>query len=189
MRTRALVSSFAAALLVIGLAGCQPGLLAPSGEDVDVPGLQHPGETEPSASEGEPDEPPTQSPIGGGEALDVTCEEVFTLDQLYEFDANFTPVDEIERDLPPVFGTIADADGIVCAYSHVTAEQVLLIGVAPRGTDLGEDEGYTNEVGIGTVAEEFGGYVVAVGSTYFGDPSDADGLIETVSLNMPDPEN
>lgn len=187
MRIRALAVPAALAFLAIGLTGCQPGLLAPSDDD-HIPGLQQPDESpEPSASEGEPEEPPTQSAIGDGDALDVTCEEVFTLDQLYEFDPNFTPTDAIERDLPPVFETISDAEGVVCAYAHVTAEQVLLVGVAPSGTDLGDDGGYTNEVGIGTVAEEFGGYVVAVGSTYFGDASDADGLIETVSLNMPEP--
>ncbi|WP_293695652.1 hypothetical protein [uncultured Agrococcus sp.] len=187
MRIRALVAPVALALVTIGLTGCQPGLLAPA-DDEHVPGLQDPSATpEPSASEGEPEEPPTQSPLGGGDALDVTCEEVLTLDQLYDFDPNFTPTDEAARDLPPVFETIADADGIVCAFTHVTAEQMLLVGVAPSGTELGDDEGYTNEVGIGTVAEEFGGYVVAVGSTYFGDPSDAEGLVETVSLNMPDP--
>lgn len=185
MPSRKLVSSCAAVLLIFGLSACQPGLLAVP-DEVEVPGQQQPGETTPTASEGEPDEAPSQAPVEQGDALDVTCEQVFTLEQLYEFDANFTPVDNLERDLPPVFETIADADGTVCAFSHVTSDQVLVIGVAPRDTDLGDDEGYTNEVGIGTVAEQFAGYVIAVGSTYFGDPSDADNLIDTVAVNVSD---
>ena len=193
MRRRVLVAPVVLLALSSALTGCQPGLLAL--DDPDAPPVTGPSE-EPTASaeetvedpsvspssEGEPSEAPTQAPVGGGDAIGFTCEQVFTLEQLYDFDPNFTPADEPGRELPQVFVQIGDDEGIVCAYRHVTSEALLLVGVAPG--DSGIEPGYTNEVGIGTTAATAGDYVVAVGSTYFGAAGDADSLIDQVTGNV-----
>ena len=192
MRSRALLAPAALVALVFALTGCQPGLLAPDGDDAptaeptETPApTTLPVEEDPAASpdsEGEPSEAPSQEPISGDDAIGFTCEQVLTLDQLYDFDQNFTPADEAGRDLPSVFQSIGDEDGIVCAYRHVTAEAVLLVGVAGGSSSV--VTGYTNEVGIGTTAAAAGEYIVAVGSTYFGSAGDADSLVQQVSGNL-----
>ena len=144
MRTRALLPVALLAAAALGLSGCQAGLLAPTvsesaspsaSSDVEAPSTQQP---EPSASEGEPSEAPSQSPVAPGEAVDFTCEEVFTLQQLYDFDPNFALADDPGIPLPAAFELIADNGGLVCAYRHVTANAVLLIGVGPEAVDYGE---------------------------------------------------
>ncbi|MGO1406478.1 MAG: hypothetical protein ACTIKK_09895 [Agrococcus casei] len=195
MRTRALLPLALFAAAALGLTGCQAGLLAPTPSETEVAPsgaapVESPSEEaseespEESPSEGEPDEAPSQEPLSPGEAVDFTCESLFTLQQLYEYDPNFTPSNEAPAELPAAFSAIADAGGLVCAFQHVTAGALLLVGIAPEDADLGEASGYTNNGVIGTETAEAGEYVIAVGSDRFGKEGDAAGLLQQVSGNV-----
>lgn len=190
MRTRALLPAALLAAAALGLTGCQAGLLAPTesesatpsaSNDVEAPSTEQP---EPSASEGEPSEAPSQSPVSPGEAVDFTCEEAFTLQQLYDFDPNFALADDPGIPLPAAFELIADNGGLVCAYSHVTSGALMLIGVGPAGTDYSEGSTYTNDGNIGVEYRQTESYGIAAGSTYFGSEGDAVPILDQVEANI-----
>lgn len=190
MRTRALLHLALFAAAALGLTGCQAGLLAPNPGDNPAPSpssdVEAPSTSEPeaSASEGEPSEAPSQSPVAPGEAVDFTCEEVFTLQQLYDFDPNFALADDPGIPLPSAFQLIADNDGLVCAYSHVTSNALLLIGVGPEGTDYSDGTTYTNMGHVGVEYRQTESYGIAAGSTYFGSEGDAAGILDQIEANV-----
>lgn len=187
MRTRALLPLVLA--VSFALTGCQAGMLAPT-ESESAPASEAPPVESPtqqptaSPSEGEPTEVPTQEPLAPGEAVDFTCDELFTLQQLYDFDPNFSPVNETDIDLPGAFTSIAEAGGLVCAFKHVTADALLVVGAAPAGVDFGDNAGFTNNGALGTETSEGEQYSVAVGSSHFGSEGDAAGIIEQVQGNL-----
>ena len=191
MRTRALLPLALLTAAALGLTGCQAGLLAPTPSETEVapsgaaPIESPSGETpDESPSEGEPDEAPSQEPLAPGEAVDFTCESLFTLQQLYDYDPNFTPSNEAPAELPAAFTAIAEAGGLVCAYRHVTADAVLLVGVAPADAELGDASGYTNNGVYGVETAAAGDYVIAAGSDRFGAEGDAAGVLEQVGGNV-----
>ncbi|ROR66431.1 hypothetical protein [Agrococcus jenensis] len=195
---RLLPVAVVAAATALALTGCQPGALAPS-ESSDAPepsssaSEQPQPQPTPSASEttpGSEPESPTPTPAPTGTALpttppvagDLDCSEVYTADQLYEFNPNFAPSSD-EGSLPGAIDDVADAGGTVCAYQHVTGMDRLLIGVltdaagfaAPAFESVGD---------MGVATSPQGGAIVAVASQYFDQAQDAQPVIDQVADNL-----
>lgn len=179
---RLLPATIVAAFAALALTGCEPGALAPA-ESPDAPSASvEPSETpEPTGTESQaPSETPevTTPPIAG----ELPCTEVFTLEQLYAFNANFAPSSE-EGQLPGAVADIADAGGTVCAYQHVTGSDRLVIGVlqdansftAPAFESVGD---------IGVASARTDGLVVAAASSYFVEARDAQQVLDDVVANL-----
>lgn len=198
---RLLPVAVVAAATALALTGCQPGALAPVESEEPsssapeqpttsaTPGAT-PGESEtPGATESLPPEPtPTPAPTGTAlpttppVAGDLDCSDVYTADQLYEFNPNFAPSSD-EGSLPGAIDDVADAGGTVCAYQHVTGMDRLLIGV------LSDAAGFAapafEKVGdMGVATSPQGGAIVAVASQYFDQAQDAQPVIDQVADNL-----
>lgn len=191
LRTRRLLPAvIVAGMSALVLTGCQPGALAPSSTptpSTSATPSAAPTETpepsaapteEPAATEGGETSEPTTPPVAG----ETACSEVYTAEQLYEFNPNFAPTSE-RGDLPGSISAIADAGGTVCAYQHVTAEDRLVIGVLPNaGTADGLGFQTVGDVGVATSLE--GSALVSVASIYFATAQDAQPIVDQVAANL-----
>lgn len=184
-----------AAAAALALTGCEPGALAPtdspepstsvSGQPSETPS-ETPDETpDASAGPGETETPGqtetpqvTTPPVAG----DLPCSEVFTADQLYDFNPNFAPTSD-RGTLPGAVANIAEAGGTVCVYQHVTGADRLVIGVlqgmssfsAPAFETVGDE-------GVATVPTD--GAVVSAASIYFASERDAQPVTDDVVANL-----
>jgi hypothetical protein len=177
-----------AAVTAMALTGCEPGVLAPTdspdpsagptvtAEPSETPEPTQPGETEAPEQTDTPEV--TTPPVAG----DLPCTDVFTADQLYEFNPNFAPTSD-EGELPGTIGEIADAGGTVCAYQHVTGSDRLVIGVLQGLGDFNAPAFET--VGdVGVAAVQSSGSVIAAGSVYFAEERDAQQVLDEVAGNV-----
>ncbi len=173
------------------LTGCEPGALAPTEapNGSDAPSTSAPAE--PSETPGATDEPvdsapaepaatplPTTPPVAG----ELPCTDVFTADQLYDFNPNFAPSNQ-QGQLPDTIRAIADAGGTVCAYEHVTGSDRLVIAVLedPASFDYPAFE-TSGEVGVATSRSS--NVLISVASVYFVSEQDAQPIIDDVSTNL-----
>ncbi|GEK80992.1 hypothetical protein [Agrococcus baldri] len=190
IRRRLLPVTIVAAVTALALTGCEPGVLAPTESpepsssptvtpepsESETPGSGEPTETDAPEQSGSPE--PTTPPVAG----ELPCTEVFTADQLYDFNPNFAPTSD-QGELPGAIGEIADAGGTVCAYQHVTGSDRLVIAVL-------QDAGGFSGAGFETVGDEgvstvpSGGTVVAAASIYFASAQDARPYIDEVIANL-----
>ncbi len=194
---RLLPVAVVAAATALALTGCQPGALAPidSAEPSSSASEQPttsatPSESEaPSETESLPPEPtPTPAPTGSAlpttppVAGDLDCSDVYTADQLYEFNPNFAPSSD-EGSLPGAVDDVADAGGTVCAYRHVTGTDRLLIGVLSDAAGFSAPA-FETVGAMGVATSPQGGAIVAVASEYFDQAQDAQQVIDQVADNL-----
>lgn len=188
-----------AAATALALTGCAPGALAPtdspepstsvSGQPSETPS-ETPGDTpsetpDASAGPGETEAPGqtetpqvTTPPVAG----DLPCSDVFTADQLYDFNPNFAPTSD-QGTLPGAVADIAEAGGTVCAYQHVTGADRLVIGVLQGMGSFGAPAFETiGDEGVATVPTE--GAVVSAASIYFASARDAQPVTDDVVANL-----
>lgn len=196
---RLLPVALVATATALALTGCEPGVLAPtSSPEPSATASEQPTPTPTETQIGTetetpvPSEPsePTSTPAPTGTALPTTppvagelpCTDVYSADQLYEFNPNFAPSSD-EGSLPGAIDDVADAGGTVCAYQHVTGSDRLLIGVlqdaagfaAPAFETVGE---------MGVAASPQGGTIIAVASQYFANAQEAQLVIDQVADNI-----
>ena len=176
-----------AAATALALTGCEPGALAPaespepsssaSGQPTQSPGeTTEPGETEAPEQTETPEV--TTPPVAG----DLPCSDVFTADQLYEFNPNFAPTTD-QGTLPGAIADIADAGGTVCVYQHVTGADRLVIGVLQGLGEFNAPEFETvGDEGVVTVPVD--GTIVSAASIYFPSADSAQTVIDQVSGNL-----
>ncbi|MCH1883721.1 hypothetical protein [Agrococcus sp. ARC_14] len=178
-----------AAVTALALTGCEPGVLAPteSPEPSTSPSTtseatQTPEPTEDPGTTETPDPSSSAEPTTPPVAGELPCSDVFTADQLYEFNPNFAPTGE-PGELPGAIADIADAGGTVCAYQHVTGSDRLVVAVL-------QDAGGFSGAGFETVGDEgvstvpAGGAVVAAASIYFASAQDAQPVTDEVVANL-----
>ena len=184
---RLLPAAIVGAATGLALTGCVPGVLAPEESPTPTPQPSaSPSETpapEPAPTEEPTAAPPetalpTTPPIAG----ELPCDEVYTAEQLYEFNPNFAPSSD-EGSLPGAIGDIADAGGTVCAYQHVTGSDRLIVGVLSDATGFAAPE-FSTEGDIGIATAPAGGTIVSVASQYFAQLRDAQPVLDQVIENV-----
>ena len=187
IRRRLLPVAIVAAATALALTGCEPGALAP----VDSPEPSSSASGQPSQARGETTEPgeteaPEQTetpevttpPVAG----DLPCSDVFTADQLYEFNPNFAPTTD-QGTLPGAIADLAEAGGTVCVYQHVTGADRLVIGVLQGLGEFNAPEFETvGDEGVVTVPVD--GTIVSAASIYFPSADSAQTVIDQVSGNL-----
>lgn len=187
-----------AAVTAVALTGCEPGALAPTDapdvsgapttsaptEPSEQPGSSdEPGATEPASSEPASSEPgatsmPTTPPVAG----ELPCTDVFTADQLYDFNPNFAPSNQ-QGQLPGAIRAIADAGGTVCIYEHVTGSDRLVIAVQQDAT-ANSYPGFETVGDEGVATTSAGDALISVASVYFVSEQDAEPIIGDVAANL-----
>lgn len=193
MRIRRLLPvALVATATALALTGCEPGALAPNDSEAPSPSASEtdPSSPTPSASETELPEPPTPTPAPTGSALpttppvagDISCTDVYSADQLYEFNPNFAPTAE-QGSLPGAIDDVADAGGTVCAYQHVTGADRLLIGVLNDAAGFAAPA-FETVAGMGVATSPQNGAIIAVASEYFDTVQDAQQVIDQVADNL-----
>ncbi|MCR8670689.1 hypothetical protein [Agrococcus sp. HG114] len=169
------------------LTGCEPGVFAPSESPEPSSSVTAAPSETPSST---PVDTPTPTPAPTGSALPTTppiagelpCSEVYTADQLYEFNPNFAPSSD-EGSLPGAIQDVADAGGTVCAYQHVTGSDRLVVGVLQDASGFAAPAFET--VGdMGVAATPVDGTIVAVASQYFATERDAQQVLDQVIANV-----
>lgn len=184
-RSRAL-AALLAAVGALALAACAPGALdgdpAPSETPTQAPAPSDaPEDPDPSAFDPEPSEAPTVAPVAG--ELDLACDAILTPQQVYDFNPEMLATDSPVGGLPDGFASVAERDGVVCAWQHVTSSDVLLVAVQPDGSAAGDD---VDAGGLTTFGEVHGDWFVLVGSRYFeGAEDQAQALAAQVGENLP----
>lgn len=191
---RLLPVALVATATALALTGCEPGALAPTESPEPSASASAQPSTSPSASETpdatelpESPEPtaapsesalPTTPPIAG----ELACTDVYTAEQLYEFNPNFAPSSD-QGSLPGAVDDVADAGGTVCAYQHVTGADRLLVGVLSDGAGFSAPAFETvGDMGVAVAPQ--GGAIVAVASQYFDTAQDAQQVIDQVADNL-----
>lgn len=190
---RLLPAAIVAAVTAVALTGCEPGALAPTdapdasgapstsapAEPSETPGSSDgPGATEPASSEPAATPMPTTPPVAG----ELPCTDVFTADQLYDFNPNFAPSSQ-QGQLPGTIRAIADAGGTVCVYEHVTGSDRLVIAVQQDAMNL-DYPGFetVGQEGVATTSADDA--LISVASVYFVSEQDARPIIDDVAANL-----
>lgn len=190
---RLLPAAIVAAVTAMALTGCEPGALAPSGtpdvsgsptasatpEPSEAPGsTDEPGPSEPVDSEPASTSLPTTPPVAG----ELPCTDVFTADQLYDFNPNFAPSNQ-QGQLPGTIRAIADAGGTVCVYEHVTGSDRLVIA-AQQDPTTSDYPGFETIGDEGVATSSAGDVLISVASVYFVSEQDAQPVIDDVAANL-----
>lgn len=185
---RLLPVAIVASATALALTGCEPGVLAPS--ESPAPSGSSSPTTTPSPSATTPIENPEPTPAPTGSALpttppvagDVPCSQVYTADQLYAFNPNFSPSSDAGS-LPGAISDIADADGTVCAYQHVTGGDRLVVGVLQEAAGF-QAPAFETVGDMGVATAPAGGTIVSVASQYFTSEQDAREVLDQVVANL-----
>lgn len=190
---RLLPAAIVAAVTAVALTGCEPGALAPtdapdasgapttsaSAEPSEAPGSTgEPGASEPAGSEPAATPMPTTPPVAG----ELPCTDVFTTDQLYDFNPNFAPSNQ-QGQLPGAVRSIADAGGTVCIYEHVTGSDRLVVAVQQNAT-ANDYPGFETVGDEGVATTSAGDALISVASVYFVSERDAEPIIGDVAANL-----
>lgn len=188
-RSPALVLSAATALAVaVALAGCttpdpSPTTAPPSPGDSASP---TPEPTETSA-------PPSSTPV------DIACDALVPAQAMYDFNPNFSLIDEWTPAPDSAAADALDAEGVACRWQNDTSGEVIDVSVASFDTatlerlandayatstmvpTYGVDEAYfavTNGVGEAILFQD--DYWIVVSSSYFLEPGDAEPIVASV---------
>jgi hypothetical protein len=198
VRTRTRRPLVAAALLgALVLTGCTPAASAPpSSTPEPVP-----------SDSAAPVETPTPTPTAvTSEPIDIGCDAVITLDDMYAFNPNISSV----ADPVPTAGSkaseIAAMDGLVCQWSNNSSNTTIDVAVAKLSEDQLTDlmnlavtesvqvptygappvEGYFTVVENQGEAQVFSGsYWVTLRSADFFEPGDAEQLAKAAVSHLP----
>lgn len=185
-RARLLPATIVAAAAALALTGCEPGVLAPPESQGPTPSASEQPVESPAATDAPATDDPaatdspevTTPPVAG----ELPCTDVFTAEQLYEFNPNFAPSSE-QGSLPGAIADIAEAGGTVCAYQHVTGSDRLVVAVLQEAAGFAapEFEAVGDE---GVAALPSGGTIVAAASIYFTSAADAQPVLDAVADNL-----
>jgi hypothetical protein len=175
-----------AALAIALLAGCTPE------EGPEGPGEPTASGTPTVTASPEPTDQPIGAPVG------ATCDELVTADTVYEYNPNFSQID----DFTPEDGTIAASaltyQGVACRWQNNTSGDTIDVSVAQLDDDTltalknaafedsemvptyGEEAYFTVESGMGTAQVFQGPYWIVAESPVFFEPGDATVVVESV---------
>ena len=203
-RLRTALALTGATLALFALAGCAPeGGTEPTASPTASGGAT----SEPTATATATAEPTaTAAPVPvdpAGTAVDKTCDQVLTADDVYALNPNFT--------VDPGFDASSDTavtattyDGIACGWINATSGEVVQVSVAMPNETLTNNlkdaalaggtivptygsapdvEGYFSP-GTGTAQAFARGYWVAVSSPDMIEPGDAERIMSTVLANL-----
>lgn len=183
-----------AVLAVSALAACTP---EPSPRSTPRTASSSPAPTPTAASP-----TPTPSPTGTPTPVALTCDQVITLQQLYDFNPNFG----VNPGYSPATGspgaTAVAAKGVACSWMNQTSRETIDVSIAKpapeqlaalkadaaagTSTDAYEAEGYFAAAGGAGTAQIFtDGYWVTATSSWFQQPGDASAIVSDVLGNLP----
>ena len=200
-RLRAALALTGVSLALIALAGCAPaGNSEPTASATAKP--TGTATSEPSAT-AEPTATATPGPVAEGTAVDKSCDQVLTADDVYDLNPNMS-VDPGYSATSDVAVTATSYDGISCGWLNETSGEVIEVSVAMPNDTLANTlkdaalaggeivptygsapdvEGYFSAA-TGTAQVFTGGYWVAVTSPDMIEPGDAERIMGTVLGNL-----
>lgn len=200
-RLRAALALTGASLALIALAGCAPaGDAEPTASATAKP--TGTATSEPSAT-AEPTATATPAPVAEGTAVDKSCDQVLTADDVYELNPN-VGVDPGYAASSEAAMIATEYNGISCGWLNQSSGEVIEVSVAMPNDTLantlkdaalaGGDivptygsapdvEGYFS-ASTGTAQVFTGGYWVAVASPTMIEPGDAERIMSTVLGNL-----
>ena len=200
-RLRAALALTGASLALIALAGCAPaGDSEPTASATAKP--TGTATSEPSAT-AEPTATATPAPVAAGTAVDKSCDQVLTADDVYDLNPNMG-VDPGYSASSEAAVTATSYDGISCGWLNETSGEVIEVSVAMPNDTLANTlkdaalaggeivptygsaptvEGYFSAA-TGTAQVFTGGYWVAVTSPDMIEPGDAERIMGTVLGNL-----
>jgi hypothetical protein len=203
-RARACVAFAGGVLALIALTGCTPEAGTPAATPT---GSATPGATgEPTPAESATPTPtPTPTPAGTPVALE--CDQLLTPDEVYAFNPNFGSTDDHKPSKGSAAATAEANDGLACAWLNQTSGEIIEVSVAQPnevlmtqlmdaaiaqsnpvptyGTPPAAEGFFTNEDGPGEAQVFTPKYWVALTSTVFFEPGDAEQLVATVVSHLP----
>ena len=198
--SRSLALIVAASVGTVLLAGCSPDP-APSASTSSTP--------KPSSSAtGEATTTPSAEPSAGPESqpVGITCDGLITADDMYNFNPNFSLVEDGAPKADTKAGEIADMGGLTCQWVNNTSKETIDIAVAKLTDDelttlknlaITEStpvptygappiEGYFTVIGPEGEAQIFtGSYWIAARSVAFFEPGDVEQLATAAMGHLP----
>lgn len=198
-RLRAGLFLAAGSVALVALAGCSSGS-APE----KTPGTTATaGAT--SAATTAPTDTPTPTPAASGTPVTLACDQVLTLDDVYEFNPNYGTAPDFEPG-----GALAKKavryDGIACGLLNQTSDEMIEISVT-QPNDVLMNQLKTQAAADGTIVPTYGTppsvegyfgtsadagevqvftgtYWVAFSSPVFGEPGDAEKIVSAALTNL-----
>jgi len=186
------------ALLV--LTGCSPSASS-TPSDSATPAASATASAEPTSA---PSPTPTPEPTGTPVAL--SCDEILSPQNVYDFNPNFGTAPAYEPATDSLAATAVKYSGVACGWSNQTSGELIEIAVAqpeptlmttlkdaaiagsqvvPTYSSTADIEGFfTVDAGVGQVQVFTGTYWVTVNSPAFYEPGDAQALVATVLGNL-----
>ena len=152
------------------------------------------GKTSTTEAQKQASEPPSQLI---GVKIDQNCEEVISLQELYDFNPNFA-LDQTSPALSKeIVNNFDSVQGLTCVYKNLTNGELIQLSLAKisdasipylkqllseSGQNTGnisvsEDSSFTSQDGIGTSQILFRNYWISVSSQSFLSPSDAEQFV------------
>lgn len=181
---------------VLALAGC-------TGPDDGPSATETPAASGTPAPDGTaaPTPEPSEEPV----PFEAACDDLITLDQMYEFNPNFGTAPGYEPDSTTI-AAVAEAEGTVCGWSNQTSGELVELGVAtlppnafsaqvgraavdsnavPTYGTPPEVEGFfTQSAGVGQAQVFTGDHWIVLESVDFLEPGDAEELVSAVRANL-----
>lgn len=191
----------AASVGTVLLAGCAP-TPAPSASSSATPKPSSSATEEPTPT---PTVDPTEVPIVS-QPVGVTCDQLITADDMYNFNPNFSLVEDAAPKPDTKAGKIAGMNGLTCQWVNNTSKETIDIAVAKLSetelTDLKNIaitestpvptygappiEGYFTVAGSEGEAQIFtGSYWIAARSVAFFEPGDVEQLATAAMAHLP----
>ena len=202
-RLRAALALTGASLALIALAGCAPaGDTEPTASATAKPSSTATSEPTASAS-AEPTASATPEPVAEGTAVDKSCDQVLTADDVYELNPNYSP-DPGYSATSDTAVTATTYSGLSCGWVNQSSGEVIEVSLAmpnevlantlkdaalaggeivPTYGSAPDVEGYFS-ADTGTAQVFSGGYWVAVTSPDMIEPGDAERIVSTVLGNL-----
>jgi hypothetical protein len=199
-RARASVALAGGVLAVIVLAGCTPEAGNPAATPT---GLASPG----ASAQPAPAVSPTPTPTAAATPVDLACDQLLTPDEVYAFNPNFGSTDDYEPSKGSAAGTAESHQGVACAWLNQTSGEIIEVSVVQPndvlmtqledaaieesnpvptyGTPPAAEGFFTNADGAGEAQVFTPKYWVALNSTVFFEPGDAEQLMATVVSHLP----
>lgn len=201
-------------MALLALAGCTPDAASPTVKPSGSPATSASPSASAGASDAPSDDvtdtptpTPTPTPKPEGMAVSLDCDQVLTPDDMYAFNPNFG----MAPDYKPAGGSAAETaakyDGVACGWSNQTSGEVIAVSVAQPndvlmtqlkdaaiaqstpvptyGTPPSLEGFFTNAGGQGEAQLFTGKYWVALNSSAFFEPGDAQSLAATVVSHLP----
>ncbi|WP_162924907.1 iron ABC transporter ATP-binding protein [Mycetocola zhujimingii] len=201
--SRSLALIVAVSVGAVVLTGCTPGAESTS----SATATPKPTSSETSEPTSTPSEttPASDAPVVS-QPIDASCGDLVSADDIYNYNPNFTLVEDAAPNPDTKPGQIAGMNGLTCQWVHNTSKDTVDIAVAKLSDDeltalknlaITEStpvptygappiEGYFTVIDSQGEAQIFtGSYWIAARSTTFFEPGDVEELAEAVMQNLP----